>query len=243
MNILILGANSDIAFSIAEIFAKKDKPTLILASRDMEALEKRANDLRIRYNVETQAITFDVTDYQSHPTFYYSLRTKPDIIIVAFGVMNDQHEAQANFRIAKQMIDTNYTGAVSILEVIAADLEQSKMGMIVGISSVAGCRGRLTNYIYGSTKAAFTGYLSGLRARLTRSNVHVLTVLPGFVATKMTSSQYSPAILTARPEKIAKDVYRAVKKKRNLIYTPKYWRLIMGIIKVIPEFIFKRLKI
>jgi short-subunit dehydrogenase len=141
------------------------------------------------------------------------------------------------------MIHTNYTGAVSILNVVSRYYEQQKEGVIVGISSVAGERGRQSNYIYGSAKAGFTAYLSGLRNRMFREGVHVLSVQPGFVYTRMTENLKLPALLTAKPEDVGAAVYSAVEKKKNIIYVKWFWRWIMLIITSIPEFIFKKLKL
>src|SRR5690606_97752 len=135
-------------------------------------------------------------------------------------------------------INTNYTGAVSILNIIAADYALQKKGCIVGISSVAGERGRQSNYIYGSAKAGFTAYLSGLRNKFYDKGVHVVTVLPGFVHTKMTENLDLPKLLTAQPEDVARSIYTAVQKKKNIIYVKWFWRWIMCIIKLIPEPIF-----
>jgi short-subunit dehydrogenase len=128
-----------------------------------------------------------------------------------------------------------------MLEVIAADFEERGHGMIIGISSVAGERGRQSNYIYGSAKAGFNAYLSGLRNRLSKRGVHVMTVLPGFINTKMTASLDLPGLLTAQPEEVAEDIYKAFQKKKNFLYTKWFWRWIMLIIKYIPEPVFKRM--
>ena len=140
-------------------------------------------------------------------------------------------------------MDTNYTGLVSILNIVANDFEKNKNGFIVGISSVAGDRGRKSNFIYGSAKAAFATYLSGLRNRLFNLNVHVLTVKPGFVETKMTEGLNLPVKLTAKTEEVANDIFKAQQKGKNVIYTKWFWRYIMLIIKNIPEFYFKKMSI
>jgi len=140
-------------------------------------------------------------------------------------------------------MDTNYTGVVSLFNIIANDFEKRKSGFIVGISSVAGDRGRKSNYIYGSAKAAFTAYLSGLRNRLYDAQVHVLTVKPGFVSTKMTEGMDLPEKLTAQPEEVAEDIYKAQQKGKNVLYTKWIWRWMMLIIRSIPEFQFKKMSI
>jgi short-subunit dehydrogenase len=155
--------------------------------------------------------------------------------------MSDQLHARTDFNEVQKTIEINYTGAVSILNVVAEDFEQRGSGSIVGISSVAGDRGRQSNYIYGSAKAGFTVYLSGLRNRLAKSGVHVMTVKPGFCRTKMTENMELPAALTASPEQVANAVFQGLEKKRNTVYTLWMWRWIMLVIRHIPEFIFKKM--
>ena len=164
-------------------------------------------------------------------------------VISAIGYLGDQKKAQSNFREANKILDTNYTGITSLFNVIANDFEKRGSGFIVGISSVAGDRGRKSNYFYGSAKAAFTTYLSGLRNRLYEANVHVLTVKPGFVNTQMTAKMDLPTKLTAQPEEVAKDIYDAQNSKKDQLYTKWYWKWIMIIIKLIPEFKFKKKKL
>ena len=239
--LLVLGANSDMAIATAKRYAQAGY-NLYLASRNLEECEKIAADIRLRYQIEVQALPFDAQDFKTHEDFYADLVVKPQGVVLAFGFMADQQAAQKDFALAKAMIDTNYTGAVSILEIIAADFEQRQSGFIVGISSVAGDRGRMSNYIYGSTKAAFSSYLAGLRHRLIKSNVSVLTVKPGFVATKMTADLDLPAKLTAQPEQVAKAIFNAVAKKKSTIYIKPIWRLIMLIIVHLPNFVFHKTK-
>lgn len=154
--------------------------------------------------------------------------------------MVDQKECEKDWVKTLNTINVNYVGPVSLLNIVANEIEQNKNGFIVGISSVAGDRGRKTNYIYGSSKVAFSAYLSGLRSRLYQSNVRVLTVKPGFVNTKMTQCLNLPKKLTAEPQDVAVDIFKAQQNKKDVIYTKAKWRLIMLIIKNIPEFIFKK---
>lgn len=243
MNLLILGGNSDVAYAVARIYAEKEQANIILASRNMELLNKKVSDLKIRTSANIQAFHFDALDNASHASFYNSLNPKPDVVVLAFGYLGDQVEAQNDFAQAKKIIDSNYTGAVSILEIIASDFEKRGHGSIIGISSVAGDRGRQSNYMYGSAKGALTIYLGGLRNRLSKKNVHVVTVLPGFIDTKMTENMELPGKLTASPDQVARDIYNAYKKNRNIIYTRWFFRWIMVIIKSIPEIIFKKLNL
>ena len=157
--------------------------------------------------------------------------------------MSDNITAVKDWNETAKMINSNYTGAVSILNIIAEDYAAKKSGTIVGISSVAGERGRQSNYIYGSAKAGFTAYLSGLRNRLYHDNVHVVTVLPGFVNTKMTAELNLPPLLTANPEQVADAVEKAIRKKQNVVYVKWFWKWIMMIIKSIPENMFKKKKL
>lgn len=240
--VLILGATSDIAIALAHKFGSSGTD-LQLAARDVQSLQTLKSDLEIRYNIAVKTYAFDATQFDSHADFYASLEVAPDIAICVFGYLGNQSGASKDWQESKRIIDTNYTGAVSILNIIANDFEQRRHGVIIGISSVAGERGRQSNYLYGSAKAGFSAYLSGLRNRLHSSNVHVITVKPGFVDTRMTEGLDLPKILTARPAQVAGCVFSAVKKKKNILYVLAIWRLIMFIIKMIPEGIFKKMKL
>ena len=240
--VLIVGAKSDIAKAVAREYAKNGYD-LYLASRDSNELEEFANDIRVRTQKEVQIVELDILDYKTHQAFYDSLDEKPLGVISAIGYLGEQNKAQLAFEEAQRIIDTNYTGVVSLFNIIANDFEKRKSGFIVGISSVAGDRGRKSNYIYGSAKSALTAYLSGLRNRLHDAQVQVLTVKPGFVATKMTEGMDLPKKLTAQPEEVAEDIYKAQQKGKSVIYTKWIWRYVMMIIKMIPEWKFKGMSI
>lgn len=239
-NVLILGATSDIAQAIAKKYAAEGWG-LMLAARNADLLHPIVSDLKIRSSAEVADCDFDATDFSSHVSFYESLPCKPDAVICVFGYMGDQMEARTSFDEAHRTIDVNFTAAVSILNIVAEDFETRGRGFIAGISSVAGDRGRQSNYIYGSAKAGFTAYLSGLRNRLAKAGVHVMTVKPGFCRTKMTENMDLPSALTAEPEQVADAVYKGMQAKRNVVYTLWVWRWIMLVIRHIPEAIFKRL--
>jgi decaprenylphospho-beta-D-erythro-pentofuranosid-2-ulose 2-reductase len=241
-SVLILGATSDIGFATAKKFAS-EQYTIQLAGRNPEALQPLQSDIQIRYGVQCQVYAFDAMDFDSHAAFYNGLQEKPEIVICVVGYMNDNEKVINSQEETLRTLHTNYTGPVNILNIIAADFSQSKKGTIVGISSVAGLRGRQSNYIYGSAKAGFTAYLSGLRNKLYHSGIHVVTVLPGFVNTKMTADLNLPKLLTAQPEDVARVIYTAVKKKKNIVYVKWFWRWIMCIIVNVPEFIFKKKKL
>ncbi len=240
--VLILGAASDMAVAIARKFASEGY-NLQLAARDAQRLNPLSSDLQIRYNIQSAVFEFDARDFSSHDHFCESLPEFPDITICVFGYLGDNPGAISDWNQSLKIIESNYTGAVSVLNRIASEYRGRKKGIIVGISSVAGDRGRSSNYIYGSAKAGFSAYLSGLRNELFHHNVHVLTVLPGFVYTSMTENLKLPPVLTARPSEVANDIYHGVISKKNIIYTKWFWRWIMLIIKLIPEFIFKKLKL
>jgi decaprenylphospho-beta-D-erythro-pentofuranosid-2-ulose 2-reductase len=239
---LILGATSDIGYAIAKKFAAEGY-AIQLAARKPEQLTAFQSDLQIRYNQSCSLHAFDTLDFNSHALFYESLSPKPDATIYVVGYMNANENVIADWTETLQTINTNYTGAVSILNVIAAHYAQRRGGTIVGISSVAGNRGRQSNYIYGSAKAGFTAYLSGLRNALFHQGVHVLTVLPGFVDTKMTEHLQLPKPLTAQPSEVANAVYYGVLKKLNVVYVKWFWRWIMLVITAVPEALFKKLKL
>ncbi|HVB02732.1 MAG TPA: SDR family oxidoreductase [Chitinophagaceae bacterium] len=240
-NVLILGASSDMAVAIARSFAR-NKYDLELAARRVSRLEPLKSDLMIRYGVNVILVEFDAADTSHHALFYHSLLVQADISICVFGYMPDQHSAQQQWEETEKTIISNYSGAVSILNIIAEDYEKKKQGTIVGISSVAGLRGRQSNYIYGSAKAGFIAYLSGLRNRLYPAHVGVITVLPGFVRTRMTSGLKLPPFLTADPAEVGIAVFEAVRKKTDIIYVKWFWRWIMMLIRIVPEAIFKKLK-
>ena len=230
---------------MAQAIAKKyatEGWSLTLAALEKELLGPIASDLKVRNGAEIQTLEFDATDFSNHRNFYESLTAKPDIVIATFGYMSDQDEVRNDLVDIKRTIDINFTGMASVLSVVAEDFEKRGSGSIAAISSVAGDRGRQSNYIYGSAKAGLSAFLSGLRNRLAEKGVHVMTVKPGFARTKMTENLELPAALTASPEQIAEAVFQGVEKKRNVVYTLWMWRFIMLIIKHIPEFIFKKMK-
>jgi len=240
--LLILGGRSDIAKAVAHKFAGNGF-NIYLAARNHQELERDVKDIEIRYQIKAQAVEFDVLDFNSHQDFYDSLQEKPLGVVCSVGYLGNQKKAELDFNEADKIIRTNYSGCVSMLSIIARDFEKRQTGFIIGISSVAGDRGRQSNYYYGSAKAGFSAYLSGLRNRLSKSTVPVLTVKPGFVDTKMTEGMGLPPLLTAQPEEVAEDIYRAWEKRKDVVYTKWFWRWIMLVIKSIPELLFKKMKL
>ncbi len=240
--LLILGAQSDMAKAIARKFAANGT-NLYLAHLDKKEIDDFARDIEIRNGVKAIPLDFDAVKYKSHQKFYSSLPEKPDGAIAVFGYLGDNQKGIHDFVETEKIIDVNYKGAISILNIAAEDFQNRKSGFIAAVSSVAGDRGRQSNFLYGSAKAGLTTYLSGLRNLLSKSGVQVLTIKPGFVNTQMTAGMELPKILTAEPERVADDVFKAWKKKKNVIYTMPVWRYIMMIIIHIPEFIFKKLSL
>jgi len=239
-NILILGAKSDIAQATAYVYAESNY-TITLSARAVSDLAHLKSDIELKYDTTVNLVEFDALDYASHRTFIANLNISPNTVLCAFGYLGKNEIARKDFSEAKQILEVNFLGAVSILNEFANYFEEKKEGCIIGISSVAGERGRQSNYFYGSAKAGFTAYLSGLRNRLVKSNVHTATILPGFVNTKMTEGLPLPGLITAQAQDVAKAIFKADKNKKNVVYTLWMWKWIMLIIKSIPEFIFKKL--
>lgn len=223
-------------------FAERGHP-IQLAARDAETLSEMKTDLELRHRVTVTCHDFDVLALDSHGVFLDGLPEDPRIVICAVGVMGEQEENEADMDAHSRVLRTNFEGPASLFALLAGRMARRGSGTLVGISSVAGLRGRAINYVYGSAKAGFTAYLSGLRNRLTEDGVHVVTVLPGFVNTAMTADLDLPERLTAEPQEVAEAILRAVDKKKNVIYVRPIWWLVMTIICAIPEAIFKKLKI
>jgi short-subunit dehydrogenase len=240
---LILGASSAIARAFARDAAERGAD-IILAGRDLPDLARTAADIHATTGRTAMVIAFDALDHAAHATIAADLATTDGILNIAllFGVMPEQSAMDADPAQARFCIDSTLTGAVSILQHLAPLLEQRRAGCIVGFGSVAGDRGRLKNYIYGAAKSGLHTYLAGLRNRLGRAGVHVLTVKPGFVDTAMTFA-LPGLFLVATPEFVARACLDAAARKRDIIYVPGFWLLIMTIIRAVPERLFKRLSI
>lgn len=252
-NILLVGPTSGIGRALGHRLAQDAKRrgyacNLILAGREGDEIEKTAADLRLRYDCGAVYKHFDATDFDAHSRFFEECTKQFEGgltgVLLTHGYMAEQADAQRDFAVTRRTIDVNYTSAVSVCELAAAYFEPLKRGFICAVSSVAGDRGRQSNYTYGSAKAALTAYLQGLRNRLFRSGVAVVTVKPGFVDTGMTWGLLKPGSpLVAQPEKVAADITKAIRRRKNAIYTPGFWRMIMFIIRNVPEPVFKRLKL
>lgn len=237
--ILILGAGSDIARACAHRYAREGY-AVQLAARDAAALQADAQDLRLRHGIDASVHAFDALDTDGFAAVLDALPALPDVVLCAVGVMGDQAESQRNPQAAAVVLRSNFEGPALVLGLVAERFEARGGGVIVGISSVAGERGRASNYVYGAAKAGFTAFLSGLRNRLARGPVRVITVKPGFVATRMTEGLPLNPRLTAQPGEVAEAIWRAQQKGRDVIYVRPIWRLIMAIIRALPERLFKK---
>ena len=242
--VLILGATSSIARAAASVFAAEGYP-LYLAGRYMEELSRLASDMEIRHNIAVKFGFFDAEDYESHDKFLRDvIRQIGELegVIVAFGYLGDQSAAIRDFKEGEAIIRRNFTGACSILSHCANYLESRRKGFIIGISSVAGDRGRQSNYFYGAAKGGMNLYLQGLRNRLFPSGVRVITIKPGFVDTAMTFGM--PGLfLVASPLYVGERIAWSLRKSKDIVYVPWFWRYIMWIIRMVPEPVFKRMKL
>ena len=242
--VLILGATSGIASALAKEFAAH-KYDLVLGGRDRDELSALASDLSLRNSVRAKILAFDALDTQTHAAILQSFLAEAGNTlagtVVCIGYLGDQAKAQVNWDEARLILETNFTGCVSALNILANHFELRRTGFICAITSVAGDRGRQSNYLYGAAKAGLSVYLQGLRNRLFPAGVKVITVKPGFVDTRMTYGR--PGLfLLASPESVAQGIFRAIVKGKSVVYLPWFWRPIMLMVRSIPETIFKRLK-
>lgn len=241
-SVLILGANSDIAQATARVFASHGHP-LMLAARNLSRLESLATDLRIRHAAVVSVHRFDALDTAAHESFVAGLPELPEIAISMVGLLGQQRDAERDPAQAGLVLRSNFEGPALTLGILAEAFARRGSGTLIGVSSVAGDRGRAANYVYGAAKAGFTAFLSGLRNRLARHGVHVITVKPGFVNTRMIEGMQTPALLTAEPEDVGRAIYQAWRKRRDVIYVVPAWRLVMAVIAALPEALFKKLSI
>ena len=230
--VLVLGATSAIARATALELARQGY-AILLAARDMEENERIATDIRIRCGSPAVALPFEALDVESHPAFVQTCRDMLggtlEGVVVCFGTLEPQDELQKDFTRARRVLDVNFTAAVSIIEAFALLFEQRHSGFIAVISSVAGDRGRQSNYHYGAAKAGLSAYLQGLRNRLFSAGVSVTTIKPGFVDTKMTFG-LPGLMMVASAESAGKAVATAIRKRKDIAYVPWFWRYIMLII-------------
>lgn len=241
---LIIGATSAIAIETSKLFAKRGD-TLFLVGRNPEKLEAVRRDLEVRGGTICGVFSADLNDCSAHRDILSQALESLgglDTVLIAHGTLGDQKACEQDFDLAEKEIRSNFLSCVSLLTHLANEMGKRKSGSIAVISSVAGDRGRQSNYIYGAAKGALSLFLQGLRNRLYGSGVNVLTIKPGFVDTPMTAS-IKKNFLFAKPEQIASGIVKAIDKKKDVVYLPCFWWVIMTIIKAIPERVFKKLKL
>jgi short-subunit dehydrogenase len=238
--ILIIGGTSDIGLALARRYAVAGNH-LILTARDVAKLDADIADLKLRGAASARAVMFDMLQKDRYPAFIDELGTLPDTVVCMAGLLVVQEIAERDMALSESMMMTNYVGPVLLLGEFANRMEWRGSGTIIGVSSVAGDRGRASNAIYCSSKSGFSSFLSGLRNRLAKKNVHVMTVKPGFVNTRMVAHLKLPPLITAQPDDVAHAIIRAAEKRKDVIYVRERWRWIMLIVNHIPEFIFKKM--
>lgn len=243
-NIVILGATSAMAEATARLFAEQGD-SLYLVARNEEKLKAVADDLSARGAKKVISFIADLADTKTHQEILKGVIDDlqvVDIILVAYGSLPDQPACEMSYESAEREIQLNFLSVVSLLTLFSIKMEEQASGTIAVISSVAGDRGRQSNYVYGAAKGGLTIFLAGLRNRLQSKGVNVLTIKPGFVDSPMTS-HLDKGPLFVGPDVIAQGIVKAISKNRNVVYLPWFWQIIMFIIRLIPEPIFKRLKL
>jgi len=239
--VLIFGATSAIAHATARLFAA-DGDRLFLVARDRDKLQAAADDLRLRGASRVETATMDARDYDRHQGLIEEACRSLgglDTALIAHGTLPDQKACEKSFELTRREWEINALSVISLLTHLANHFESQGYGSLTVISSVAGDRGRHSNYVYGAAKAAVTTFAQGLRNRLHRSGVHVLTVKPGFVDTPMTAD-FRKGPLWVGPEVVAAGIYRAINHRRDVVYLPWFWYPAMLVIRAMPESIFKR---
>ncbi|MFO1533249.1 MAG: SDR family oxidoreductase [Thermoplasmatota archaeon] len=242
MKILVFGATSAIAEGCCRIWAERGE-SLFLVGRDARRLDAIAADLRLR-GAAAETYVADAREWMHHVAAVDAAFARlggVDAALVAHGVLPDQEEAQRDAAYALQTFDVNFGSLLALTTELANRFEGQRAGVLCAISSVAGDRGRPSNYVYGAAKAATTALLSGLRARLHRSGVAVVTVKPGFVDTPMTA-RFRKGFLFVSPQRVARAIVRAMDARRDVVYVPWFWRPVLRVLREIPEPIFKRLR-
>ena len=243
--ILVIGATSAIATACCRLWAEQGHEFFLVA-RDAEKLQQTAQDLEARGAKSVNSFTMDVLDTPQHALMLQqciSTHRQIDIALVAHGTLPDQAACEQDAELALQEFSINGSSVISLLSLLAEQFTLQRCGSLAVISSVAGDRGRPSNYLYGSAKAAVSAFCEGMHARLFKIGVHVITIKPGFVDTPMTQGLTLPKALVVPPEYVAKQIVSAINNKKAVLYTPRFWALIMLIIRSIPNFIFKRLNL
>ena len=244
LKLMIVGATSAIAQETARYFAQ-DGAELFLVARDATKLQAIADDLKVRGAKAVHIHPLDVTAFDQHQATVdaaIAAMNGLDSLLIAHGTLTDQAAAEKSVDYTLQELNINALSVISLLTIVANHFEAQRRGVIAVISSVAGERGRPSNYVYGTAKATVSTFLQGLRGRMAKAGVHVLTVKPGFVDTPMTADVKKNALFASSTQ-VGEDIYKAMKHGRDILYTPWFWMFIMMIIRNIPERIFKKLSL
>lgn len=245
--VVLFGATSAIAEQTARRLVAEGS-SLYCVGRNQEKLAAILDDLRVRAN-DSQCIEGCVADLTDSTLHGHLIATAEcvlggmDAVLVAHGTLSDQQSCQADVAMLRQEFETNALSVISLLTLLANHFEQQQSGVIAVISSVAGDRGRQSNYVYGAAKGMVSLFLQGLRNRLAKANVDVVTIKPGFVDTPMTAGYDKKGPLWAKPDQVANGIIKAMRSGRGVVYLPFFWWGIMLIIRHIPEFIFKRMSL
>jgi short-subunit dehydrogenase len=242
--VLIIGATSAIAEATARLFAAQGDE-LFLTARSPARLEAIGQDLKIRGAQNIGTAILDINDLPRHQSVLdaaWSAMHEVDVVLVAHGTLPDKKACEASAELTLKEFNTNATSTIALLTLLANRLKAQGKGTLAVISSVAGDRGRASNYLYGAAKAALTAFTSGLRQGLFRSGITVITIKPGFVDTPMTS-EFKKGLLWAAPKQVAKGIVKAIDRRQSIVYLPWFWRYIMLIIRLLPESVFRRISI
>jgi len=232
-SILVIGGNSDIGYATAKVFAQ-NKYNIHLVSRNISELEIKKKEIESLYKVDCKITSINILNEENVNNFFSENLESPEIILITVGFMEVDEK---NY---EKIASINYVSPMLFIEKSLTKYKtQKKLNTIIGISSVAGDRGKKKNSVYSSSKSAFSSYLDGLRQRLYLDGIRVMTVKPGFVKTKMTENLKLPKILISNVSHVGNKIFKAYKSKKNTLYVPRYWSIIMFIYKMIPETIFK----
>ena len=240
--VLIIGVKNELGIELANLYARNNY-NLYLAGRSIKDLQDKSDEIEKKYNVESVLCELDVTDYNSHQKIYDALKIKPIGVIYLAGYYPNISLSTSKWSETLRTIEINYLGCMSLLNITSNQFKSDRRGFIISVASVSGLRGRAKNYIYGSAKAGLIAYMSGLRNKMNKYNVNVLTVIPGFITSYKDKKENYPRVLVTTPKKLALRIFNAQQSNKDVIYSSILWQLIMFFIKLIPEALFKKLKI
>jgi decaprenylphospho-beta-D-erythro-pentofuranosid-2-ulose 2-reductase len=244
-SVLVLGGGSDLGLAIARELVGHRAHTIVLAGRHPERFGTAAAELRKAGATRVETLPFDATDFAAHAAFVadaFALVGDIDLVVLAFGVLGDAEVAERDPATALEIVQTNYTGVVSVGIPLAERLRAQGHGTLLLLSSVAGERVRKANFVYGSSKAGADGFFQGLGDRLVGSGVRVMIVRPGFVRSKMTAGM-PDAPMTTTPDVVATAVATALARNREIVWVPGPLRWVMAAVRHLPRPLFRRLKV